>query len=79
MEMRSVISRIWQVIVWNGQRKRIAMLVLLAPSGVAVATTATFIRAFAAAIVRLVPTVPTVLGHFYICNAEQGTHYKGKL
>lgn len=69
--MRSVISRIWQVIVMSGQQRQIAMLTVLVSTEEAGATAAATTRAVAATIVRLLRVATALSVHFYICNAER--------
>ena len=61
---------IWQVIVWNGQQKPLAILTVLALSVVVVAPTATTTRAIIATTTRPMLTLAVLSVHFYICRTE---------
>ena len=61
---------IWQVIVWNGQQRPIAIPTLLVLSGEAFTLTAAATRAIATAPLRAVAMTTFLLGHFYTCRTE---------
>ena len=62
---------IWQVIVWNGQQRPLAITALHVLTGEAYAATAAATRAFATApTIRAVAMASSLSGHFYICRTE---------
>ena len=61
---------IWQVIVWNGQQRPIAIPTILVLAGEATTTAAATTRAIATAAMRAVAMTTSLSGHFYICRTE---------